>query len=137
MEACPQMLTYFCVRSALGQDIHNSLTKFPAFNEFNAEREIVEFADGSLSPNAHVLLCTLRFGAGTSRTGDIRNSLTKFPAFNEFNAEREIVAIEFAGLNGGSYNIGHYRQFVLLRRACAMRAPTPVSLRKGALSGAP
>ena len=87
MEACPQMLTYFCVRSALGQDIHNSLTKFPAFNEFNAEREIV--------------------------------------------------AIEFAGLNGGSYNIGHYRQFVLLRRACAMRAPTPVSLHKGALSGAP
>ena len=128
MEACPQMLTYFCVRSALGQDIHNSLTKFPAFNEFNAERRIVaiEFADGSLSPNAHVLLCTLRFGAGTSRTGGIRNSLIKFSAFNEFNAERRIVAIEFAGLNGGVQKHRHDCGFVLLRRACAMRAPTPL-----------
>ena len=33
MEACPQMLTYHNVRSALGQDIRNSLAKFPSFND--------------------------------------------------------------------------------------------------------
>ena len=35
-----------------------------------------------LSPNAHVPLCTLRFGAGTSRAGDICSYSAKFSAGN-------------------------------------------------------
>ena len=48
----------------------------------------VKLPNGSLSPNAHVPLCTLRFGAGTSRAGDIRSYSAKFSAFKTTNGLR-------------------------------------------------